>query len=119
MTDTSKQLLDQYWRTIEKDQDYAALAGFYADDAVLIDPVYGPFKGIDRIAEFLLNVTDAMRQLHVTFSVVETAAICDVGWSRWLVHLQDGTCKDGVSVYRFRGNKIHYQHDFIGSKELV
>ena len=41
-----------------------------------------------------------------------------VGWSRWSFQLPDGTAKKGVSVYRFKGDKILRQYDYIGTDQL-
>ena len=84
----------------------------------MVDPVYGPFKGYDAIKEFLQRVTADMRELSISFTVDEVAGEGAVGWSRWSFHLPDGTSKQGVSVYRFRGDMILYQHDYIGTNEL-
>ena len=118
MTQNRIHLLEKYWATIEKEQNYSALAGFYSQESVLVDPVYGPFEGSENIKAFLDKVTADMADLNVTFTVAETAGEGDVGWSRWVIHMPDGSEKEGVSVYRFKGDKILYQHDYIGTDEL-
>ncbi len=119
MTQNRKQLLDAYWATIAQDQNYSALGSYYSMESVLVDPVYGPFEGGENIKAFLEKVTADMARLNITFSVSETAAEGDIGWSRWVIHLPDGSEKQGVSVYRFKGDKILYQHDYIGTNELA
>jgi len=109
----------KYWEIIEKDQDYSALSDFYLPESTLIDPIYGTFHGRDAIGAFLEKVTEDMRGLKVRFTVAEAAGEGDVGWSRWVIHLPDGNQKDGVSIYRFKGDKILYQHDTIGTNTLV
>jgi ketosteroid isomerase-like protein len=111
--------INSYWALIEKEQKYSALSEFYLPESVLIDPVYGPFKGYDAIKAFLEQVTADMSELDIRFTVAEVAGEGDVGWSRWCFHLPDGSKKEGVSVYRFKGDKILYQHDYIGTNELV
>ena len=113
------QFIKTYWELIENDQNYSALSEFYLPESVLIDPVYGPFKGYDAIKAFLQQVTADMRDLDIKFTVAEVAGEGDVGWSRWSFCLPDGSEKQGVSVYRFKGDKILYQHDCIGTNELA
>ena len=81
MAQDRKQLLDEYWAIIAREQNYSALADFYLPESVLVDPVYGPFEGYAAIKDFLDRVTADMRDLNVTFSVAETAGEGDVGWS--------------------------------------
>lgn len=118
MSTEREQYIKTYWKLIEKDQNYSALSDYYLPESVLIDPVYGPFKGHDAIKAFLENVTADMRELNIVFSVTEVAGENEIGWSRWNFRLPDGSKKEGVSVYRFKGDKILYQHDYIGTNEL-
>ena len=118
MNQDRMRLLDDYWAAIEKDQNYTSVLKFYLPESLLVDPIYGPFRGLDEIGGFLEKVTEDMKGMNVAFSVVEKAAGDDVGWSRWTVHLPDGSEKDGVSVYRFQGDKILIQRDYIGTSEL-
>jgi len=118
MTIDRKQFLRTYWAVIEKEQNYTALSDYYLPESVLIDPIYGPFRGREAIRAFLEKVTEDMRELKVSFTVAEVAGEGDVGWSRWSIHMPDGSQKEGVSVYRFRKDKILYQHDFIGTHQL-
>jgi len=113
-----EQLLRSYWAIIEKEQNYSALSEYYLPESVLIDPVYGSFKGYDAIKAFLKQVTTDMHKLDISFTVAEVAGEGDIGWSRWCIQLPDGNKKEGVSVYRFKDDKILYQHDYIGANEL-
>lgn len=118
MSTDREKFISAYWAIIEKEQNYSALADLYLPESVLIDPVYGPFEGYDAIKAFLDQVTADMREQNVSFTVTEVAGEGDTGWSRWAITLPDGSEKEGVSVYRFRGDKILYQHDYIGTHEL-
>ncbi len=118
MSKDREQFISEYWAIIEQDQNYSALSDYYLPESVLIDPVYGPFKGYDAIKSFLDKVTADMREMDITFTVAEVAGEGDIGWSRWFFQLPDGDKKEGVSIYRFKGDKILYQHDFIGTNEL-
>jgi ketosteroid isomerase-like protein len=113
-----EQLIRTYWAIIEKEQNYSALSDFYLPESVLIDPLYGPFKGHDAIKAFLQKVTADMHELDISFTLEEVAGEGDIGWSCWCCQLPDGSKKEGVSVYRFKGDKILYQHDYIGTNEL-
>ena len=114
----NEQLLKEYWACIEQQQNYSDILRFFAPNALLVDPIYGPFEGAQNIGEFLQRVTADMGDQNVTFTLVEYAAQGDVGWSRWSFHLPDGSQKDGVSIYRFLDNLIVVQRDFLGTNEL-
>jgi len=105
MSQDREQLISSYWDIIEQDQNYSALHDFYLPESILIDPVYSPFKGYDAIKEFVGRVTADMRNLDISFTVAEVAGEGDIGWSRWCFHLPDGSKRDGVSVYRFKGGQ--------------
>ena len=118
MSKDREQFIKEYWTIIEEDQNYSALSHYYLPESVLIDPVYGPYEGHAAIKAFLEQVTADMGELDITFTVAEVAGEGDIGWSRWSFQLPDGSKKEGVSVYRFKGDKILYQHDYIGTSEL-
>ena len=118
MSQDRDKFIKSYWDIIEQDQNYTALSDYYLPESILVDPVYGPFNGHDAIKAFLERVTADMREMDITFTVAEVAGDGDIGWSRWSFRLPDGSSKDGVSVYRFKGDKILYQHDYIGTNEL-
>jgi ketosteroid isomerase-like protein len=119
MSTNREQFISDYWAIIEQDQKYSDLSDLYLPESVLIDPIYGPFEGHDAIKAFLEQVTADMSELDITFTVAEVAGEGDIGWSRWSFQLTDGSRKEGVSVYRFKGDKILYQHDYIGTNELT
>jgi steroid delta-isomerase len=114
----NEKLLKEYWACIEQQQNYSEIQRFFAQDALLVDPIYGSFEGALSIGEFLQRVTIDMQDQNVTFTLVEYAAQGDVGWSRWSFHLPDGSQKDGVSIYRFLDSLIVLQRDYIGTHEL-
>ena len=118
MSKDREKFIKEYWTIIEEDQNYSALSHYYLPESVLIDPVYGPYEGHAAIKAFLEQVTADMLELDITFTVAEVAGEGDIGWSRWSFQLPDGSKKEGVSVYRFKGDKILYQHDYIGTSEL-
>ena len=119
MTRDPKEIIDEYWAALSREQNYSSSIGYYTDKSVLHDPIYGTFEGYDAIKGFLDQVTAEMGKLNVSFEVVETAGAGQVGWSQWVIKLPTGDTKDGVSVYRFEDDKIVYQRDYIGTKELM
>lgn len=119
MDNNREALIRNYWSLIEKDQNYNAVVDFYLPESTLVDPIYGPYHGYAAIKDFLAEVTADMSEQDVSFTVIEVAGEGDVGWSRWSIRLPDGSQKDGVSVYRFKGNKILTQNDYIGTNQLT
>ena len=119
MSQNREQLIRSYWSAIEKDQNYNAVLDFYLPESTLVDPIYGPFSGYAAIKDFLEEVTADTSELDVSFTVVEVAGEGSVGWSRWQIALLDGSQKDGVSVYRFKVDKMLTQNDYIGTNQLT
>ena len=47
--------IQKFWK-IQDEGDYSALADLFAEDAVLVDPVFGRFEGRSAIASFMTKM---------------------------------------------------------------
>ncbi len=101
----------RFWE-IQDDGDYAALSPLFADDARLVDPVYGTFVGGDAIAEFMSMMNTEMAKIGASFRLVELAGDDHTAWARWLATTNKGT-RDGVGIYTVADGKITYYQDYM------
>ena len=56
--DDAHETIRRFWE-IQDGGDYSLLAELFADDAVLVDPIYGTFTGGEAIAGFMAKMESA------------------------------------------------------------
>lgn len=103
--------IKRFWE-IQDDGDYAALSPLFADDAELVDPVYGTFTGGDAIAGFMQMMNEEMRKAGATFRLVELAGDDETAWARWEATTNKGK-REGVGIYKVQGGKLTYYQDYM------
>jgi ketosteroid isomerase-like protein len=103
--------LRRFW-DIQDGHDYRELVELFADDAVLVDPVYGTFEGREAIRGFMERVTADMADRAVTFRLVELAGDEETAWAQWQATTPAGVF-DGVGVYRVRDGRLTYYRDYM------
>jgi limonene-1,2-epoxide hydrolase len=106
-------VLKRFW-AIQDNGDYAALAPLFADDAVLVDPVYGTFTGGDAIAGFMTKMNSEMRKAGASFRLIELCGDNEAVWAQWEATTAKGP-RTGVGVYKVRGDKITYYRDYMNA----
>lgn len=111
MAGSAYDTVERFWR-IQDEGDYAALAPLFADDAELVDPVYGTFVGGQAIAEFMRMMNDEMTKIGASFRLVELAGDEETAWAQWEVTTNSGT-RTGVGVYRVRNGRLTYYRDYM------
>ena len=104
-------VLARFWE-IQDGGDYAKLATLFADDAVLVDPVFGTFTGGDAIAGFMARMNDEMRKAGASFRLEELAGDDHTAWAQWTATTSRGP-RTGVGVYRVRDGRITYYRDYM------
>lgn len=108
--------LKRFW-DIQDGGDYSKLSDLFSDDAELVDPVYGTFKGGPAIAGFMTKMNSEMAKAGASFRLVELAGATDADgngtvWAQWNATTNKGD-RAGVGVYRTRGGKITYYRDYM------
>ncbi len=105
--------ITRFWE-IQDHGDYAPLAGLFADDAQVVDPVYGTFTGGEAIAGFFTMMNVEMAKVGATFRLVDLAGDDEVAWAQWEVTTTDGRPpRQGVGVYRVLDGKLTYYKDYM------
>ena len=111
MPGAAYETLRRFW-TIQDDGDYSRLAELFADDAELVDPVYGTFRGATAIAEFMGKMNTEMEKAGASFALVELAGDDETAWAQWRATTKRGD-REGVGVYRVRDGRITYYRDYM------
>ncbi|MEM9131235.1 MAG: nuclear transport factor 2 family protein [Actinomycetota bacterium] len=107
--------VERFWR-IQDDGDYAALAPLFADDAELVDPIYGTFVGGEAIAGFMQMMNTEMAKVGASFRLVELAGDDETAWAQWEATTDNGT-RTGVGVYRVRDGRLTYYRDYMNAPD--
>lgn len=92
--------------------DYAALSVLFADEAEVVDPIYGTFRGGEEIAGFFQMMNGEMAKIGATFRLVELAGDDETAWAQWEATTDHGT-RTGVGVYRVSNGKLTYYKDYM------
>ena len=103
--------IQRFWQ-IQDDGDYTALVGLFADDAQLVDPIYGTFVGGEAIAGFMAKMNIEVHKVGGSFRLEELAGDDTTAWAQWIMTTADGE-RAGVGVYRVRDGLITYYRDYL------
>ncbi len=101
----------RFW-TIQDGGDYSQLGELFAEDAVLVDPVYGTFTGSEAIVGFMTLMNSEMAKAGASFSLLELAGSGDTAWAQWKAVTNRGD-RFGVGIYRVRDGKLTYYRDYM------
>ena len=103
--------IKRFWG-IQDEGDYAALAPLFADDAEVVDPVYGTFVGGEAIAGFFTMMNTEMAEAGASFRLVELSGDHETAWAQWEATTDRGV-RHGVGVYRVRNGQLVYYKDYM------
>jgi ketosteroid isomerase-like protein len=115
MPGVAEDLIREFWRVCEQG-DFNKLMVFFAEDAVLVDPVYGTFDGHAAIAGFMTQMTEVTGTSGTSFAVAEVAGDESTAWARWTFSGSGGE-GIGASIFRIRDGLIVYEHDYTHTNE--
>ena len=105
--------IERFWK-VQDDGDYSKLSELFADDAVLVDPVFGTFECAAAIAAFMEKMNVEMRARGASFRLVELAGDDETAWAQWEATTSSGP-RTGVGVYRVRDGKLTYYRDYMNA----
>ena len=103
--------IKRFWG-IQDPGDYAALAPLFADDAEVVDPVYGTFVGGEAIAGFFTMMNTEMAKAGASFRLVELSGDDETAWAQWEATTNKGV-RQGVGIYRVRDGQLIYYKDYM------
>ncbi len=105
--------LARFWE-IQNDGDYTKVVELFADDAVLVDPIYGTFEGGPAIADFMAKMNREMTKIGASFRLEELEGDETTAWAQWVATTNKGD-RSGVGVYRVRNSQITYYRDYMNA----
>ncbi|MGI9030455.1 MAG: nuclear transport factor 2 family protein [Ilumatobacteraceae bacterium] len=111
MAGDAEDTIRRFW-DVQDSGDYSRLVELFADDAVLVDPVYGTFNGAEAIAGFMAKMTEEMAARDISFRLVELAGDDETAWAQWEAVMPAGN-RSGVGVYRVRDGRLTYYRDYM------
>ncbi|MFK8022968.1 MAG: nuclear transport factor 2 family protein [Ilumatobacter sp.] len=108
--------IKRFWE-IQDHGDYAPLAALFADEAQVVDPVYGTFVGGEAISGFFTMMNTEMAKVGATFRLVELSGDDETAWAQWVVTTKNDDGSDrtrhGVGVYRVANGQLTYYKDYM------
>jgi steroid Delta-isomerase len=111
MAGQAYETLRRFWE-LQDGGDYTKVSALFADDAVLVDPVFGTFEGGAAIAAFMERMNTEMAKVGASFDLLELAGDDECAWAQWVAHTNRGD-RQGVGVYRVRDGQITYYRDYM------
>ena len=107
------EIIETFWR-IQDEGDYTKVVDLFAEDAVLVDPFFGTFKGKAAIGEFMKKMNAEMGARQTSFVVREIDGGGDVAWAQWTAKTPAGEI-DGCGLYRVRDGLMTYYKDYMNA----
>lgn len=111
MPGVAQDLIVEFWRR-QDGGDYTTLVELFAADAVLVDPEYGTFEGIDAIGSFMAKMVEVATARSVRFELLEVAGDDTAAWARWVARTPAGD-RSGCGVYRVANGKLTFYRDYL------
>lgn len=103
----------KFWE-IQDHGDYSALVPLFADDAQLVDPIYGTFVGREAIHGFMSEMNVKVKEVGGVFRLVEMDGDDHTAWAQWEFTVRGGTSpREGVGVYRVENGQLTYYRDYM------
>lgn len=117
MTRNAEETIIEFWDR-QNSGDYTQVVPLFADDAVLVDPIYGEFHGKEAIAGFMDKMVTEMGAQETRFSMLEIGGAGGsdgaegVAWAQWIAHTPAGDIH-GCGLYRVRDGMLTYYKDYM------
>jgi ketosteroid isomerase-like protein len=113
MTRSAEDTIREFWR-LQDSGDYNLVVPLFAEDAVLVDPIFGEFHGKAAIADFMAKMVEEMGARETRFTLVEVAGGGDTAWAQWIAHTPRGDI-EGCGLYRVRDGYMTYYRDYMNA----
>lgn len=99
-------VMSEFWALTNSNR-FDETGKLFAEDAVLIDPIWGRYEGRDQIEKFLSSFVGAGDGCCTLDRLVTDG---NVGWGFWTLHGADGP-QPWVGVYEITDGKISFYQD--------
>lgn len=108
---TARETIERFWQ-VQDGGDYTLLPDLFAQDATLVDPIFGTFQGREAIRGFMARMVSEMDARQTRFRVLEIAGEGEVAWAQWTAQTPAGEIS-GCGLYRVRNGELTYYRDYI------
>ena len=109
----AKEVIEQFWG-IQDEGDYTKVVDLFSEDAVLVDPFFGTFKGKVAITEFMKKMNEETASSGTTFIAREIAGDNEVAWAQWTAQTSAGEL-EGCGLYRVKDGLLTYYKDYMNA----
>lgn len=115
---TGEETIRRFWE-IQDSGDYTQLVPLFAEDAVVVDPIYGTFRGREAIGGFMAKMVEEMGAQQTSFTVEEIGGADapdgrGVVWAQWIADTPRGKIQ-GCGLYRTYGGQLTYYRDYMNA----
>lgn len=100
-----------------------AVSSIYSDDIIFIDPLH-VIKDIDALKQYFRGLYASVEEIH--FDIHDTLVVKDQSVINWQMSLKSAKLNsgktitlDGITVLKFRDNKIYYHRDYYDMGEMI
>ncbi len=107
-------VMAEFWRR-QDSRDYTRLVDLFADDATIVDPIYGVFEGKAAIQRFMDMMVTEMSKGGIEFDLVELAGDDETAWAQWIARTPRGETH-GCGLYRVKNGAIAYYRDYMNAR---
>jgi ketosteroid isomerase-like protein len=114
MARSAKETIEEFWR-VQDAGDYRRLVDLFAEDALLVDPVYGSFRGREAIRGFMEKMNAVMAERNIDFVAEEIDGGGEVAWAQWVARTPRGNI-EGCGLYRVRDGLLTYYRDYMNAE---
>ncbi len=109
--DNAKQIIERFW-DLQNSGDYTKVVPLFAEDAILVDPFFGEFKGREAIAGFMAKMVAEMGERKTHFTVREISGDEHTAWAQWVAHTPAGDV-EGCGLYKVANGFMTYYKDYM------
>ena len=109
----AKEVVERFWE-IQDEGDYTKVVNLFAEDAILVDPLFGTFEGKHQIAEFMKKMNEETASSETSFRAREIAGDNEVAWAQWIAITPAGEL-EGCGLYRVKDGLLTYYKDYINA----
>ena len=95
--ESAKEVIEKFW-TIQDEGDYTKVVELFSEDAVLVDPFFGTFKGKEAIGEFMKKMNKEMASRETSFIAREIDGGGEIAWAQWTAKTPNGEVEGCVYI---------------------
>ena len=96
----AKEVVERFWG-IQNEGDCTEVNNLFAENAILVDPLFGTLEGKHKIAEFMKKMNEETISSETSFRTTEIAGDNEVTWAQWIAIPPAGEL-EGCGLHRVK-----------------